>query len=690
MLANLRIARKIDIGQMRERVRRFAQSERGRDEICLVLIFLLVSVMLRRCLYGDPPIGHDHPVHLARIWQFGHTLLRHPLAPWTWSHLWFAGYPQNVVYPIGADLLVLGIRALSLGTLSLTSAYGLAFFLFYFAYGASLYLFVRRAVDSRIAALLAAIFLLTDPGSNDTGGWFWIVDLGVWANSLGMIPVLIALLQINALFEKIDNRRIALAAACIGAAFLCHPLHLIFVAVAVPLLCLARFLNGQPTRWLRSLGACALIIFIGTLIASYWLVPYVAAAPYAAAIGKSGLPLHKIGSAFVDAKVFERMNPFAAALGFIGILAFLAARRTLALFMSIFVFAAFFLASSNFTAIFSPQIGSWLSKHIIATRLLLLAKPFWYGAAGFAIVAIGRAIRSLGTTNTPMPARVRYARGALVVILAGPIAFYFVESFIKTDVKRPSKWLSDRDNQFARDDFVAWAHASLDRQPGFFRIAYDFQHLDHDLADLALELPYPLYEVEPTPTGHFKYDVHASTAAAFRAVNVRFALVPGLLPEREDLTLQKIFRNKLFLYEFRYWNPKPFEINGTGAVEVVSWADDEIVLRAPADAAGTLRLNVSAYPKWRATLDGVPLPITPATVAGVDHCLMMNVPLHPGTIRFRFVRGFTDYIGTVFAVIGLVSCGMIWKSERSLRRLEVVDLKRPPAAREENGKKREI
>ncbi|MEY2546896.1 MAG: hypothetical protein QOG48_2013 [Verrucomicrobiota bacterium] len=667
MLAAVRLPRKIDIEQTRQGVTRFAQSERGRDAICIALVFALVAVMLRRCLRGDYPIGHDHPVHLFRIWQFGHTLLHHPFSPWTWSHAWFAGYPQNVVYPIGADLLVLGIRALSLGTLSLGYSYALAFFFFYFALGSAIYLFVRRAVQSHVAALIAVVFLLTDPGSNDIGGWFYTVDVGVWAAPLGVAPMLIALLQINALFDKIDNRRIVIAAVSIGAAFLCHPLHLIFVAIALPLLCVCRYITGAPTPWPRCLLAISIIVIIAVLIASYWLVPYIAATPYALDLGEHGQSLKKIGGALSDGKFFNRMNPFAAAFGFVGAISLLGARRTLALFMSIFVFVAIVLSSTSFAAFFGEHVALWLDKHIIVTRLLMLAKPFWYGAAGFGMVATWRMVQSLGKHEgaaDEIDIRRHAALTALVAVIVGPLAFYFLASFVKWEVKRPTVWMSDRKDRRAREDFIAWTRTSLDRQQGFFRIAHGFEANDHDFADLAIEVPYPFYKIDHTPTGHFKYQINSSSQTALRATNVRYALSHVPLSARPDLTLLKTFRGKILLYEFRDWNPMPFEINGSGAVELVSFGDDEIVLRAGAGAQGTLRLNVSSYPKWHATRDGAALPITTVKLPGVEHSAFMQVPLGPGTIRFRYVKTASDYVGTLLSLFGIGGCVALLKSDR--------------------------
>ena len=140
-------------------------SNRLREAICVILILVLATVMLAPVFRGDWPVGHDHPVHLFRIWQLEQTI-RHGGLPWTWSHRWFAGYPQNVVYPIGADLLVVAVHAVSFGLLKIGQAYGIAFWLFYGAYGYAVFFFVRRTTGSRVAGLIATLFSLTDPGSN--------------------------------------------------------------------------------------------------------------------------------------------------------------------------------------------------------------------------------------------------------------------------------------------------------------------------------------------------------------------------------------------------------------------------------------------------------------------------------------------------------------------------------------------
>ena len=647
----------------------FTRSEAVREVASVAFIAALAATMLWRCLRGDWPIGHDHPAHLFRIWQFGQTLRHHWFSPWNWSHQWFTGYPQNVIYPVGGDLFVLAIRALSLGTLSLGKAYGLAFLIFYFLYGYAVYFFVRHAVESRIAALIAVVFLLTDPGSNDIGGWFWLVDLGVWTAALGMVPALLGIVAAAKLLERPTARTAAVLALCVGLALLCHPLHLIFFGLAMPLLLVSRYLTTAARVPRRAILLLLLAGAIGLLIACYWLVPYLVAAPYAAEAGFRGATLENAGDALTGGRLFVRMNYLAAAFGLFGAVYLLATRQTLPMFMGLFIFAAIAVSTTSFAGLFGHKIAQLLGKYIIANRLLMLAKPFWYGAAGFLIVVSWRAIAPFGKSSegsTPSKGEwIRHGVLILVVaILAGPLAFYFVGTFIRGEVKRPTIWHSERRDLQARDDFIAWCRSNLNQRGQFFRIAHGFDWNDHDLTDLAVDVPYPFYKIGETPTGHFRYAMSSSTDVALRAANVRFVLARHPLPLRPALQLRQIFGQKLWLYEFRNWNPVPFEINGTGPVDLVSFTNEEIILRAGAAAQGVLRLNVTYYPKWRATRDGAPTEIVKVAVPGVDHSALMQVQLRPGTYRFRYVKDFSDYIGSVLSIIGIAASVLLFNDRR--------------------------
>ena len=142
----------------------------------------------------------------------------------------------------------------SFGFLKIGQAYGLAFWLFYAAYGYAVFFFVRRATGSRAAGLIATLFSLTDPGSNDAGGWFWVVDVGVWTSVLGLVPALIGTVKLCDLFEKPGAAVAASVGLCFGLALLCHQIHFIFFGLVIPLLCLSRYLCAKETHWRRASG----------------------------------------------------------------------------------------------------------------------------------------------------------------------------------------------------------------------------------------------------------------------------------------------------------------------------------------------------------------------------------------------------------------------------------------------------
>lgn len=617
--------------------------------------------MLFPVFRGDWPIGHDHPVHIFRIWQLREALLQHGLLLWGWSHRWFAGYPQNVVYAVGADFFVLAVQALSFGTLSLGRAYGIAFWLFYFLYGYATFFFVSRAVRSRMAGLIAVVFLLTDPGSNDVGGWFWIVDVGVWTSAFSLVPALLGTVWMAALLEAPKPRTAAAIALCLGLALMLHQIQLIYFGMAVPLLCLSRYLCAAETDWRRALPLLAASLGIGLLLASFWLVPYFAALPYAAEVGGRGNEITGIGDSLAAGTFFPRMHPLAMAFGLVGALCLWRSRRTLPLFMALFIFVTMVGWSSSFAALFGSSIALWVRHHVIAERLLMLVKPFWYGAAGFLLVSSWKAVDHFlnRPDDSPVPSgpgRLKFTRGivlgALFCLFVAPVLGRVVSVFYHNEIRRPTIWHSERGDLNARKKFMAWLQKEI--PPGqFFRIAHGFDYDDHDLTDLGMEVPYPLYKIWHMPTGHFKYDIGWNTNAALRATNVRFALLKHALTGRPDFTLLKIFDQHLWLYQFRDWSPQPFQIEGGGTVALLYFQDEDIVLRADDGAHGLLRLNVTYFPKWQATRDNVPVAITPVALPGIPNSGFMQTELAPGTYHFHFRRRWTDYIGTLLCLVGI-------------------------------------
>jgi len=99
------------------------------DALCVVALIVVATIMMRDVWLGDRPVSHDHTVHYFKAWQTLQTLGQDGTLH-GWSHLWFGGYPANYLYPVGADLWVIGVYLLGLGLFTFSQAYAIGFWLF--------------------------------------------------------------------------------------------------------------------------------------------------------------------------------------------------------------------------------------------------------------------------------------------------------------------------------------------------------------------------------------------------------------------------------------------------------------------------------------------------------------------------------------------------------------------------------
>jgi hypothetical protein len=636
--------------------KRLSRDDRVREVCSVFVVVALATTMMWRGLTGDWPVGHDHSVHLFRIWQLKQSLLHHG-AFWSWTQRWFAGCPTGAIYPIGADLLVLIVHALCLGRVPLSESYGAAFWLFYCLHAYAVYYFASRALKSRSVGIVAVLLLISEGGNNDVGGWFWFVDAGVWTAALAMVPALIGTIHISRLFDNPEPRRAGAVAICIGLALLCHQLAIVYFALAVPLLCGCRFVLGEATRWRAAFmwlgigGAC------GLLIAAFWFAPNLSLRSYLADIGGLGNTLSNLGESIERLQLFPRMWWLPAGAGVIGSIALLCGARTsLALFVGAFGFLAITLSSSSIVRLFGADVATWAGKHMIFMRLLMLAKPCWCAAAALLIVRSARcAIEQPARPIRPSWFRAA-AAAAFILVFVAPLLFFAVRTFLRDELLRPTEWHSKQRNLNAREQFVVWVNALPRKRGEFYRIAHGFGPNYHEFTDLGARVPCPMYKVSNTPTGdHFVHSFESYSPEALHAMNVRFALADHPV-NRSDFVLDRTFAGQLRLYRVANWNPNPFVVKGTGKVELLKFHDETVVLRALPGASGRLRVNVTYISKWRATRDGVPIPITGVADPALPRSWFIEVPLAPGLYRFQYQRTFADYFGTVLALIGCAGC----------------------------------
>lgn len=123
---------------------------------------LLAATLALASWFHDIAFTHDHAEHCFKAFHFWHEMLgRGRLRGW--SHFLAFGYPAGELTPFGPELWVALFRAATLGLLSWTRTYALAFSgVVVFAVSA-VYMFTRRFFGGA-AAVVATVIWALDPG----------------------------------------------------------------------------------------------------------------------------------------------------------------------------------------------------------------------------------------------------------------------------------------------------------------------------------------------------------------------------------------------------------------------------------------------------------------------------------------------------------------------------------------------
>jgi uncharacterized membrane protein YfhO len=95
-----------------------------------------------------------------------------------------------------------------------------------------------------------------------------------------------------------------------------------------------------------------------------------------------------------------------------------------------------------------------------------------------------------------------------------------------------------------------------------------------------------------------------------------------------------------------------------GAVNLVSYRANEVVLVFVADRDGFLYVSDTYYPGWRAYVDGRETKIYRANLA----FRAIEVPRGRHTVVFRYVP-VSFYIGLVLTLLGIALCIWLWRRD---------------------------
>jgi hypothetical protein len=620
------------------------------------LVLAVAIATVSPCLV-DTPLSHDHPVHLFQAWHFWSEMLgRGRLRGW--SHFWGFGIPAGELTPIGPDLWVALFRAATLGLLSWTRTYALAFAGMLVFVTMTVYVFTRRFFGASTAAVAALLWLL-DPGAWFQGGWSWHTSLGVWPVTLGMGFTLLALASLERLTASSDPRHrlqtVLVGAFWIAASLLTHQLPMIVYPIAVTLLVLDHWRRDGLTAavLLRVVATCAL----GAALSAFYIVPMMARSGLTIDLGVQGGSLDELGRKLVEMRVFENLWPPIFMLGLVGAILVARARRPAGVFF-ISCTALFVILSSNVLVTvfhFERLIGGILKLE--AQRLLLVAKFFLFPLAAHAAVTLGRS-PGIGAVADVLPAPSRFGRlvGALLIaVLGAPLLRPAVVHIFNTQIAKSFEMATSMPLWHDLQAFFEWSRVERLANKDFYRIAYALPPHEH-LATVAPIFDQTFfYKVGYTPAQQLQSFPMSDEPALFEALSVKYMLTDHPIND-PSFALVRTF-GKLQVYRFTRYRPQPFTmLSGQSQVEVVRFDPEYIQLRLRGTSPGArLRLNVANYPRWEATLAGRRLPIFPAPVYGMEYPILMEVPAGDGDLVFRYVYRAVDWTGLIITLLGLVT-----------------------------------
>lgn len=640
---------------------RYAPASAAPTALGLGLITAVATLMMADVFGGERPVSFDHTVHYFKAHQLHERFLTQGRL-YGWSHRWFAGYPVNYLYPIGADLWVNAVHALGLGALSFSRAYGVAFWLMHVLTGVAGYRFGKAVAGSALVGLMTGLLLITDLSAFRHGGWAYTVVYGVWPQALSLAFVLLGLCHLPAIFERGSVRPLGAFGLWFGLAILTHPIVLVFMAVLLVASALAAvFADGvrAATGVARLLMGYCLALWVACL----WLLPFLSTRDLTIPMGVWWDSTYEMGRGLWEMSLLPGTIGYVLAFGLCALVLALRGRRFALLWPALMCLIVPVVFSSTFVdELRLPALSGAFAK-LQYLRISTMVKPCWFALAGYFVVTFLRGARRLVPTPTapdsPEHGRPRGAlavggRAMVIALLVLPVVVPTAEFAFTNHVDKSLRTVRDRQFQADRERLTAYLRSELPRD-GFYRLGIFTAH-NHDLVDLAVELDLPIFKRGFTPCANFVYKMRTRDREVLQAVNVRYVIAKKALPDEDFEQLERFGIYRVFRY--RHYRRAPYEvIAGHAQVRMRRFEDERIEFDVAPGGHGKLRLAVSWFPRWRAYRDGAPVVITRTKLAAEpDTTGFMTLPLGPGHYRVVFERSLGDRLAPPFGLAGALLC----------------------------------
>jgi len=674
-------------------MKKVAEALRGflvRHWAAVALVLFTLGLHAELVLWAVPATG-DHMIHLYKGWLMSEHLL--PSGRLSgWSHMAFAGYPAGVYYPVLGDLAITATRWLTLGLLSWERTYALWFTILVVLIPLAVYAVTRRATG-KIGALAAGVLAAGDVGGWPQGGHVSTFHWAVWPFILGLTLSMLAVLAAEkAVLRPIRERPLGFVgfAVLLALAVLAHPISSFFLGLAATLfvVLLAWLERGAHKPW-RVLGRATLAAGIGAVMAAFWIVPWITTGQEwtlgwpAVGFGGMWLSLTKMAEALGTNQLFYKFYWVAWLLGAVGIpLAYSTRRRWPIYLATLFIVTFLFVGGCN-------ALGDGvIARKVQIERMAAFMKFGWFALAGIAVDRIGAGVLWL---IGRLPERFRDGAWQRRIELARPIAgVAFVAALVVVGWHDNFRYVTRMGRLGGElwDEIVEAEHwladqsrGPLDRvlyQPGKLCVSGKLSSPEcnevyhrHIFASgpVRTELSKLKFGYEATaifknvPLAHrWPQDAELikrllSAPEALESLHVRWIVSLAAWPKRSDIKEVKRFGD-VRVYEVATGRQPPVRLQGEGRLEVVSFSDEEVVVRVEgAGAKSRLLYPIAYFYPWHAYHDGQPLELGRHGVLEDMREILIAAPARDGVTELVYERPWWERVANWASLLVWLACG---------------------------------
>ena len=455
---------------------------------------------------------------------------------------------------------------------------------------------ITMRIASKPLAFVVAVLFLVDSGAISHGGTVGLFHWALLHSAFAHVFSMIAAIGILAALER--PRIGASVAIWLGVAVstATHPAALITAASYVLALAVVALLAADvpPRRALVAIGHVVLGVALGAMV---WL-------PSSERMLEYGQ--HFPNELFPSTKLLHTLLAFAMPIsaytlvvmaGYLGILTGMWTRRAEVIFIALVGLVMLVgLGESPYLAF--GLVPSKSVARLGAIRMMLLARPFVFAMAAFAIAQLVATARGAWRGA---PRRSRLVAAAVLGIMACSLC-RVVPAFWRDETQRAV----GEAQQFAPDpagraQLVQWAQDQMRHVgPSAWARAL-FEEDTHDHLHLTALTGLPTFHMSALPDLLLRERIENVTPESLRRFNVKWVVAVGRSPGLGDPATELV----LGTYHIRTlsdWDGKFARIErGYGSVDVVRLDDRAVEIDVHASGPVLVALGTGYYPRWRAT-----------------------------------------------------------------------------------------